>query len=194
MLYLFIDVFVLSQTWLYWRYTCGECGRWVWFGRGQCKKDGETEKQAEGASQTNKLPQSQTGWVCDGEWVMGVCDGSVWWGVCEVVIVCVGGVWGGDSVCVGGVWGGDSVCLWTLKHLLEQLCYTYSYFWSVIIMPRPLPSGYTLSELRLYKHLKAELDRRMSELQETMLHSQHQYRQCLERLQMAEQLGFGGSC
>lgn len=55
-----------------------------------------------------------------------------------------------------------------------------------------LKLGYTLAELRLYKRLKAELDERLSVLQDGLQSSQQQQSQCLQRLQLVEQLGSSG--
>ena len=49
--------------------------------------------------------------------------------------------------------------------------------------------GYTLAELRLYKQLKEETDRRLGELDAGLAASQEQYRHCLQRLALAERLG-----
>ena len=49
------------------------------------------------------------------------------------------------------------------------------------------PLGYALSELRLYKQLKQEMDNQISQLQEALALSQDQYRQCIHKLENAEQ-------
>ena len=46
--------------------------------------------------------------------------------------------------------------------------------------------GYALSELRLYKQLKHEMDKQIGQLQEALFLSQDQYRQCIRKLEDAE--------
>jgi 3-dehydroquinate dehydratase len=46
--------------------------------------------------------------------------------------------------------------------------------------------GYTISELRLYKQLKKELDNQVTQLQHALTVSQCQYEQCLLKLNQAE--------
>ena len=46
--------------------------------------------------------------------------------------------------------------------------------------------GYALSELRLYKQLKKELDNQVTQLQLALTQSQRQYEQCLAKLNEAE--------
>lgn len=49
-------------------------------------------------------------------------------------------------------------------------------------------SGYALSELRLYKQLKKELDNQVAHLQLALTQTQQQYEQCLDKLNEADKL------